>query len=204
MKRDGDRCFGDGDPLYERYHDEEWGRPVVDERGLFERLCLEAFQSGLSWLIVLRKREAIRRAFGDFDVRAVARFSHADVARLLEDPSIIRNRGKISAVVASARATLALWEEGSSLRSLLWGAAPPPRPAPVSFDDVPASTDGSVALARDLRRRGFRFVGPTTVYATMQAVGVVNDHLVSCPVRDQVEADRASVGPAGRPPGPGR
>ena len=197
MGPSGGRCFGDGDPLYERYHDQEWGRPVRDERGLFERLCLEAFQSGLSWLTVLRKREAFRRAFAGFDVPAVASLSYADQARLMDDASIIRNRAKIAAAVANARATMSLWGEGSSLRAVLWTGAGSQRRAPRSFDEVPASTEASQAIARELRRRGFRFLGPTTVYATMQAVGVVNDHLASCPVREEVEVARVSARPTG-------
>jgi DNA-3-methyladenine glycosylase I len=182
------RCFGDGDPLYERYHDEEWGRPVRDERGLFEKLSLEAFQSGLSWSTILRKREAFRAAFAGFDPAAVAAFGPADVDRLLADASIVRNRAKIEATVANARATLALREAADPLEALIWAHRPPPRPAPASFAEVPASVPESVALARLLRRRGFRFVGPTTLYALMQACGLVNDHLAGCPARAAAEA----------------
>ena len=184
------RCFGDGDPLYERYHDEEWGRPVRDERGLFERMALEGFQSGLSWLTILRKREAFRAAFAGFDPEAVARFTDRDVERLMADAGIVRNRAKIEATIANARATLALRETGPTLEELIWEHhRPPPRPAPPrTWAEVPAQTAETVALSKDLKRRGFRFVGPTTLYALMQACGVVNDHLAGCPVRASVEA----------------
>jgi DNA-3-methyladenine glycosylase I len=179
------RCFGDGDPLYERYHDEEWGRPVTDERGLFERMALEGFQSGLSWLTILRKREAFRAAFAGFDPDAVAAFGDDDVARLLADAGIVRNRAKIEATIANARATIALRDGGPTLPELVWEVhRPAPRPEPPrTFAEVPSQTPESVALAKDLRRRGFRFVGPTTLYALMQACGVVDDHLADCPVR---------------------
>jgi DNA-3-methyladenine glycosylase I len=182
------RCFGDGYPLYERYHDEEWGRPVRDERGLFEKLSLEAFQSGLSWATILRKRESFRAAFAGFDPAAVAAFGPADVDRLLLDAGIVRNRAKVEATVANARATVALRESGEPLDALIWAHRPPARPAPASFADVPASVPESVALARVLKRRGFRFVGPTTLYALMQACGLVNDHLADCPARAATEA----------------
>ena len=179
----GARCFGDGDPLYERYHDEEWGRPVRDERGLFERMSLEAFQSGLSWLTILRKREAFRAAFAGFDPDAVARFGDGDVDRLLGDAGIVRNRAKIEATIANARATVALRDDGTSLPELIEAHRPPERPAPRTPADVPSQTPETVALARELKRRGFRFVGPTTLYALMQACGLVNDHLADCPAR---------------------
>ena len=185
----GARCFGDGDPLYERYHDEEWGRAVTDERGLFERMSLEAFQSGLSWLTILRKREAFRAAFAGFAIERVAAFGEDDVARLLADPGIVRNRAKIEACIHNARAAAALDDVG--LAELLWSFAPgDERPAPERIADVPATTPESTALARELRRRGFRFVGPTTAYALMQACGIVNDHLAGCFVRDAVERER--------------
>jgi DNA-3-methyladenine glycosylase I len=184
------RCFGDGDPLYERYHDEEWGRPVTDERGLFERMSLEAFQSGLSWATILRKREHFRAAFADFEPEAVARFGDDDVERLLADAGIVRNRAKIEATIANAKATVALHADGGSLHELIWERhRPAPRAAPPeSFADVPAQVPESAALAKDLKRRGFRFVGPTTLYALMQATGVVDDHLAGCPVRAQLDA----------------
>jgi DNA-3-methyladenine glycosylase I len=177
------RCFGDGDPLYERYHDEEWGRPVRDERGLFERMSLEAFQSGLSWITILRKREAFRAAFAGFDPDAVARFGPADVERLLGDPGIVRNRAKVEATIANARATVALREDGTSLPEVIEAHRPTQRPAPRTPADVRSQTPETVALARELKRRGFRFVGPTTLYALMQAVGYVDDHLAGCPAR---------------------
>ncbi|HEV8153162.1 MAG TPA: DNA-3-methyladenine glycosylase I [Solirubrobacteraceae bacterium] len=188
------RCFGDGDPLYERYHDEEWGRPVHDERGLFEKLSLEAFQSGLSWITILRRRETFRAAFANFDPERVAAFGARDVERLLADPGIIRNRAKVDATIANARATLALREADERLADLVWDHRPRPRPAPASFADVPATVPESAALARLLKRRGFRFVGPTTLYALMQACGLVNDHLAGCPVRDEVAQAQANRG----------
>jgi DNA-3-methyladenine glycosylase I len=179
------RCFGDGDPLYERYHDEEWGRPVTDERGLFERMSLEAFQSGLSWLTILRKREAFRAAFAGFDPDAVARFGDDDVARLSIDAGIVRNRAKIEATIANARATVALHGDGGTLHELIWDRfRPAPRArSPRTWAEVPSQTPETVALAKELKRRGFRFVGPTTLYALMQACGVVDDHLADCPAR---------------------
>jgi DNA-3-methyladenine glycosylase I len=179
------RCFGDGDPLYERYHDEEWGRPVTDERGLFERMSLEAFQSGLSWLTILRKREAFRAAFAGFDPAAVAAFGADDVGRLLEDAGIVRNRAKIEATIANARATVDLHGDGATLHELIWERhRPAPRAKPPrTWAEVPSQTPETVALAKDLKRRGFRFVGPTTLYALMQACGVVDDHLADCPAR---------------------
>ena len=181
------RCFGDGDQLYAAYHDDEWGRPVRDERGLFERLSLEAFQSGLSWLTILRKRDAFRAAFADFDPDVVATFGAADAGRLLGDAGIVRNRLKIDATLANARATVALREAGTPLHELIAAHAPAPRPAPASFADVPAQTAESRALAKALRAAGFRFVGPTTLYALMQATGFTNDHLARCPVRAEVD-----------------
>jgi len=194
----GRRCFGDGDPLYERYHDEEWGRPVTDERGVFERLSLEGFQSGLSWRTILAKRPAFRAAFADFDPDAVAAFGSEDEARLLADAGIVRNRLKIAATIANARAVVALRAGGQDLAQLVWARADAPgsRPAPASFADVPALTPTSTALAKELKARGLRFVGPTTAYALMQAIGLVNDHLATCPVRDDVEAARGAAAPA--------
>jgi DNA-3-methyladenine glycosylase I len=186
------RCFGDGDPLYERYHDEEWGRPVRDERALFEKLSLEAFQSGLSWVTILRKREAFRAAFAGFDPAAVAAFGPADVERLLADAGIVRNRAKIEATIANATATLALRKAGEPLDALIWAHRPEPRPAPRTFADVPATVPESETLAKLLRRCGFRFVGPTTLYALMQACGLVNDHLAGCPSRAAASAAQDS------------
>ena len=189
------RCFGDGDPLYERYHDREWGFPVLDERGLFERMSLEAFQSGLSWRTILAKRNAFRAAFADFEPDAVARFADSDVERLLADADIVRNRAKIEATLANARATVAMRGAGESLDAIVRAHAPSPQnPPPSSWADVSPSTPQSVALARALKRRGFRFVGPTTLYALMQACGLVNDHLVDCPARPAVQRARHAAG----------
>lgn len=179
------RCFGDGDPLYERYHDSEWGVEVRGERELLERFCLEAFQSGLAWITVLRKREAFREAFSGFRPEVVARFDDADVARLLADARIVRNRAKITATIANARAVLGLHGAGRTLTELVWAHAPAERvrrPRAVMPAQVPTQTPESVALARTLRAAGFRFVGPVTAYAAMQACGLVDDHLSGCPV----------------------
>jgi DNA-3-methyladenine glycosylase I len=185
------RCWPTTDPLYIAYHDEEWGRPVRDEHRLLERLCLEGFQSGLAWITILRKREHFRAAFHGFDPDRVARFDDADVARLMADAGIVRNRAKIEATIANARATVALHEAGETLDALLWSFAPDTdAPPPRAAGDMPATTPGSKALARELKKRGFRFVGPTTMYALMQATGIVNDHLEDCIVRDAVQADR--------------
>ena len=194
------RCFGGGEPLYAEYHDHEWGRPVTDERALLERVCLEGFQSGLSWLTILRKREGFRRAFAGFDPEALARFGDEDVERLVQDASIIRHRGKIEAAIANGRATAGLHADGLTLRELLWSHAPSEAPPPV--DDLyalPSTTPESKALSHELKKRGFRFVGPTTAYAAMQACGVVNDHLAQCPVRAEVESERATLLKRGRP-----
>jgi DNA-3-methyladenine glycosylase I len=165
-------------PEYVAYHDEEWGRPVRTDDGLYERLTLEAFQSGLSWLTILRKRPAFRAAFAGFAIEKVAAFGADDEARLLADAGIVRNRAKIDAAVANARAAADLPD---GLAALLWSFAPPSRPSrPETFADVPATTPESRALAKELKRRGFRFVGPTTAYALMQATGMVNDHLAGC------------------------
>jgi DNA-3-methyladenine glycosylase I len=166
---------------YRAYHDEEWGRPVRGDDALFERLCLEAFQSGLSWLTILRRREGFRAAFAGFEIAKVAAFDEADAARLLADPGIIRNRLKIQATMSNARVAAA-WPEGE-LTELIWSHAPTQdarRPAPRRVSDVPATTPESIALAKALKQRGIRFVGPTTAYALMQACGLVNDHLADC------------------------
>jgi DNA-3-methyladenine glycosylase I len=188
-----DRCWESSDPLYNAYHDDEWGWPVVDERGLYERLCLEGFQSGLSWLTILRKRAAFRVAFAGFDPERVARFAERDVERLLVDAGIVRHRGKIEAAIANARATLALREAGTPLPVRVWSHRVDTSSAPRSPADWHSTTPASVALAKALRQAGFRFVGPTTVYATMQACGVVNDHLATCPARAAAERARAAV-----------
>jgi DNA-3-methyladenine glycosylase I len=181
------RCFWGADPeIYREYHDREWGFPVADDRRLFEKLCLEGFQSGLSWLTILKKRENFRAAFAGFDIETVAGFGERDVARLLADAGIVRHRGKIEAAIANAKAAAAL---DSSLAELVWSFAPSRRRrAPRTLDDLPPVTPESRALAKELKRLGFRFVGPTTAYATMQACGLVNDHLVGCWVRAEVEA----------------
>jgi DNA-3-methyladenine glycosylase I len=172
------RCFwGAGSPEYMTYHDNEWGRPVHDDDALFERMCLEAFQSGLAWITILRKREAFRTAFAGFSIPAVAGFGSADVARLLADPGIVRNRAKIDAALNNARVAVTLPD---GLAKLLWSFAPEPRPRPATRTDVPATTPESTAMAKDLKKRGFRFVGPTTAYALMQATGMVDDHLAGC------------------------
>ena len=189
------RCFGDGDPLYERYHDTEWGFPVPDDRALFELLSLEAFQAGLSWRTILAKREAFRRAFANFDADAVARFEASDVTRLLNDAGIVRNRAKIEATIGNARAILQLRATGVSLGALLGPDRPASRRrAPAAWTDVPATTPESVAVARELKRQGFRFLGPTTLYALMQACGVVDDHLARCPARPAAERARRGAG----------
>jgi DNA-3-methyladenine glycosylase I len=188
------RCFGDGDPVYERYHDDEWGHPVLDERGLFERMSLEAFQSGLSWRTVLLKRDAFREVFAGFDPDAIARFGGSDVTLLLTDDRIIRNRAKIEATLVNARATVATRAAGEPLDALIRDQAPAQRDPPASWADVPFTTPETVALARELKRRGFRFVGPTTLYALMQACGLVDDHLASCPARPAVERARRAAG----------
>jgi DNA-3-methyladenine glycosylase I len=181
------------DPLYVDYHDKEWGRPVTEERGLLEKLCLEGFQSGLSWLTILRKREAFREAFAGFEADRLARFGPRDVERLLGNAAIVRHRGKIEAAIANARATVALREEGTDLPELLWANRPPEAPAPKTLSEMRVTTPESVSLSKELKRRGFRFVGPTTLHSLMQACGLVNDHLAGCFVRAEVERERAGV-----------
>jgi DNA-3-methyladenine glycosylase I len=186
------RCFWCGSsPDYVRYHDEEWGFPVHDDHRLFEKICLEGFQSGLSWLTILRKRDAFRRAFAGFDPQKVARFSARDVARLLADPGIVRHRGKIESAIGNARRALALIEEFGSLAAFAWRFEPPPASRPKRITRAVIARLGpskeAVAMSKDLRSRGFTFVGPTTLYAFMQAMGLVNDHVASCAFRDQAE-----------------
>jgi len=182
------RCaWGNGPADYVDYHDHEWGRPVDDERRLFEKLTLEGFQAGLSWLTILRKRPAFRAAFADFDSAVVAGFGEQDVERLLADAGIVRHEGKIRSTINNARRTTDVVEEFGSLGAFVWSFEPAPRPP--SRD---ATTPESAALAKELKRRGFTFVGPTTAYAFMQAMGLVNDHAPGCAVRDDVEADRAA------------
>jgi DNA-3-methyladenine glycosylase I len=163
--------------LYRDYHDTEWGRPLRDSAALFERISLEAFQSGLSWLIILRKRENFRRAFHGFDVERIARYTKRDVDRLMADTGIVRNRAKVEATIANAHAAANL---DVDLGELLWSFAPPSRPRPADLSQVPAVTPESTAMAKELKRRGFRFVGPTTAYALMQATGMVDDHTADC------------------------
>jgi DNA-3-methyladenine glycosylase I len=184
---------------YTTYHDTEWGRPVRGDDALYERLCLEAFQSGLSWLTILRRREGFRKAFAHFRIAEVADFTVADEERLLADPGIIRNRAKIRAAIANAKVAAELAR--GELDKLIWSFAPDPagRPAPRANHEVPAITPESTALAKELKKRGFRFVGPTTAYALMQACGLVNDHLVDCWVRDLGPGDvRSGDGVRGR------
>jgi DNA-3-methyladenine glycosylase I len=187
------RCWSTSDPLYVAYHDEEWGRPVTTEQGIYERLCLEGFQSGLSWLTILRKRENFRSAFAGFDPEAVARFGERDVKRLLGDAGIVRHRGKIEAAIANARGVLELRAEGTPLHELVWAHAPEGYEAPRTTADWHAQTPESKALSKRLKSAGFRFVGPTTLWAGMQACGVVNDHLTTCYVRGDVEREIAAV-----------
>jgi DNA-3-methyladenine glycosylase I len=180
------RCpWAGSQPDYLAYHDLEWGRPVHDDVRLFEKLCLEGFQAGLSWYTILRKREAFRRAFAGFELAKVAAFDEDDVARLLADAAIVRSRRKIESTIANARAMLALGD--TTLERLVWSHAPAARRAPRRSGELPASTPESTALAVELKRRGFRMVGATTVYAMMQACGVVNDHLAGCFVRDELD-----------------
>ncbi len=176
------RCpWGLSAPEYLAYHDKEWGRPVRGDTAIFERLCLEGFQSGLSWLTILRKRDNFRAAFAGFDPAAVAAFGDRDVARLMADPGIVRNRAKINAVIGNARAVLAL---PVGLTELVWNYAGEPGPAPRTLAEVPPATPASKALSAELRRHGFTFTGPVTAYATMQACGIVNDHLADCFCRE--------------------
>jgi DNA-3-methyladenine glycosylase I len=187
------RCWwGAGDPLYRRYHDTEWGRPVSDDRRLFEKLSLEGFMSGLSWLTILRKRESFRRAFADFDPEAVARFTEDDERRLLGDAEIVRNRAKIAATINNARRYRELVAEFGSLAAYVWAFEPPDRPPPpdlTALMQVKFSPEAA-AMSRDLRRRGWAFVGPTTVFSFMQAMGLINDHLDDCHFAAEVEEER--------------
>jgi DNA-3-methyladenine glycosylase I len=176
------RCWWcGGDPLYVAYHDREWGRPLRDERALFELLCLEGFQAGLSWITILRKRVAFREAFDGFDPVVVARYGEPDVDRLLANPAIVRHRGKITATIANAQAVVAMEAAGTSLKQVVWTHAPVARPRPLtSRDDLPAQTPASAELAHTLRKWGMRFVGATTTYAFMQSAGLVDDHIAGC------------------------
>ncbi len=200
------RCWWCGDDrLYRSYHDVEWGRPSSDDRRLFEKLCLEGFQAGLSWLTILRKREHFRRAFEDFDVEAVARFGAADVDLLLADAGIVRNRAKIQATIGNARRCAELVDEFGSLAAYVWRFEPDARSRPPVVDQATlmqlAQSPESKAMSNDLRRRGWSFVGPTTVYSFMEAMGLVNDHLDRCDVRADVEHERRAFP---RPPSAGQ
>jgi DNA-3-methyladenine glycosylase I len=189
------RCFWRGsDELYGRYHDEEWGRPVADDRRLFEKICLEGFQSGLSWLTILRKRENFRAAFDGFDFERIAKYTESDVERLLGDAGIVRHRGKIESVINNAGRALKLVREAGSLAAWFWKFEPGPheRPERVDYPTLVANpkTATSTLISKELKKRGWTFVGPTTVYAFMQAMGMVNDHIEGCVCRPAVEADR--------------
>ena len=187
------RCrWGASDERYRDYHDKEWGRPVTEEHGIYEKLSLECLQSGLSWALILRKRDGIRDALAGFDPDAVAAFGRKETEALLQDPRVIRNRRKLEAIVQNARATVAMRDD-TPLPELVWSLRPPRRKAPRSYADLESLTEESKQLAKELKRRGFAFVGPTTVFATMQAVGLVNDHLAGCFVRKEVEAVQRDV-----------
>ena len=190
------RCFwGAGNEDYRIYHDTEWGRPVSDDVRLFEKICLEGFQSGLSWLTILRKRQNFRKAFADFDFRKVAKFKDKDVERLVQDAGIVRHRGKIESTINNAKRAVELVDEVGSIAAFVWRFEPDPASRPKVFDKASlmslAKTDESTALSKALKKRGWSFVGPTTMYAFMQGVGIVNDHLEGCFCRAEVEADRA-------------
>ena len=185
-----DRCWWAAGPEYVPYHDLEWGRAATEDHVLFEKLCLEGFQSGLSWLTILRKRPAFRMAFAGFQPELIAGFGEDDVSRLLADPGIVRHQGKIRSTINNAHRAIDLIDEAGSLASFFWKFADPSDRAPL---EIPATTDVSVRLAKDLKRRGFSFVGPTTVYAFMQAMGLVNDHLAGCHVREECTRERTKV-----------
>jgi DNA-3-methyladenine glycosylase I len=191
MSDDKHRCaWANSQEIYIRYHDEEWGRPVVEDDRLFEKLCLEGFQSGLSWLTILRKRENFRKAFRGFAIEKVARMGDSDVERLLQDAGIVRHRGKIESTINNAKRALELKDEFGSLAAYVWSFEPQPQPFTGA---IPSETGASRALSKDLRKRGWSFVGPTTVYAFMQAMGLVNDHVEDCFRRTEVEAERGSL-----------
>jgi DNA-3-methyladenine glycosylase I len=206
------RCWwGASTPAYAAYHDDEWGRPTADDRWIFEKLCLEGFQSGLSWLTILNKRENFRRAFDNFEVDVVSRYGTVEIDALMADSGIVRNRAKIEATIHNAGRAVALRDEFGSLAAFMWRFEPPAesRPAVIDKSALPAlvKTPASAALSRELKRRGWRFVGPTTAYAFMQAAGIVNDHLEGCAARARCEAERAVFGrphPAAPQPTPGR
>ena len=198
------RCWwSSSTEMYQAYHDKEWGRPVTDDRRLFEKLCLEGFQSGLSWLTILKKRENFRQAFAGFDPEKVARFDETDIARLLADTGIIRHRGKIVSTINNARRALELIESEGSIAAYVWSFEPPASERPARFDKASLAANStsptSVRLSKDLKRRGWSFVGPTTVYAFMQAMGLVNDHLDGCHCRTEATQLRQRLTPPGRP-----
>jgi DNA-3-methyladenine glycosylase I len=191
------RCWWCGDdPLYRSYHDLEWGRPVIDDRRLFEKICLEGFQSGLSWLTILRKRENFRTAFRSFDMEAVARFNSRSVDRLLLDTGIVRNRAKIEATINNARRCLDLIDERGSLAAYVWSFEPrkASRPPTLDWDTLiqMGTSEEATAMSKDLKRRGWSFVGPTTLYSVMESVGLTNDHMSACDIRSEVERERAA------------
>jgi len=189
-----ERCFWAGeDKENVRYHDEEWGRPVTDDNRLFEKLCLEGFQSGLSWLTILKKRPQFRKQFKDFDIRKVARMTEADVERLLLDAGIVRHRGKIASTINNAKRTLEIQKEFGSLAAYIWRFEPDEKAAPELRGSLESETEASRALSKDLRKRGFSFVGPTTCYAFMQAMGLVNDHYAHCFARSECEHARKKL-----------
>lgn len=194
MASEVQRCVWPGsDELYQRYHDEEWGRPVTDDNRLFEKICLEGFQSGLSWITILRKRENFRKAFRNFDIARVAKMGDADVERLLQDAGIVRHRGKIVSTINNAKRAADLQGEFGSLAAYFWKWAPAAGGAVASLSDIPGQTAESTALSKDLRKRGWSFVGPTTVYAFMQAMGLVNDHVATCFCRAPCEDARQKL-----------
>jgi len=189
-----ERCsWASATPELREYHDGEWGVPLTDDDDLFERICLEAFQCGLSWLTILRKRESFRQGFAAFEIETVARFDETDIARLLAEPGIVRNRAKIVASIENARRSQEVIAELGSLAQLIWPYAPSPLPAPRSYAEIATVTPESQALAQELKRRGFRFLGPTTVCALMQACGLINAHLAGCHARERVDSARKDV-----------
>jgi DNA-3-methyladenine glycosylase I len=188
------RCSWAGnDPLYIDYHDKEWGRPVISDTRLFEKVCLEGFQSGLAWITILRKRENFRKAFAGFDIDTVAKMGDADIERMLGDAGIVRHRGKIASTINNAKRAQELQKEFGSLAAYFWSFEPAPVKGPIVAGQIPAHTDVSKAISKDLRKRGWSFVGPTTVYAFMQAMGMVNDHVDGCFCHAEVEAERGKL-----------
>lgn len=185
------RCSWGAEPdIYRQYHDDEWGMPTTDDRRIFEKICLEGFQAGLSWLTILRKRDNFRAAFSDFSIEKIAEFDEGDVTRLLGDAGIVRHQGKIRSTINNAQRAIELRQEKGSLAAYLWGRAPHPDGPP---GEIPALTPGSTAISKDLKARGWTFVGPTTIYAFMQSEGIVNDHLEGCDARNRCEAGRRHV-----------